>query len=84
MNAGEIDEFRGGPEYLRCKIEGNSQFEPHRQELLEIILTFNHDELEAWAYKVKRQGLDKENIYRILLELWSYLDTILKLVVMHP
>jgi len=62
-------------EYLQNRISKNQKFEPFKQELLNIVLNLNENELENWSNTKKEQGLSKQTIFDILLELIVYINS---------
>lgn len=61
-------------EYLRNRVNENEQFEPHKDELLNLSLKLDSDKLESWVYNMNRIDFSKQSIFEILSELFVFIQ----------
>lgn len=60
--------------YLKKSVNKNEQFEPYKNELLDLVLKLDADKLESWAFKMKEIDVSKQFIFEVLLELFVFIQ----------
>jgi hypothetical protein len=60
--------------YLKNSVNKNEQFEPYKNELLDLVLELDADKLELWAFKMKEINFSKQFIFEVLSELFVFIQ----------
>lgn len=74
LDLSKIHNFETTRSHLEIKAFEILKFKLHKDLLIKIILKLNHKEIESWAIELRKEGYPKQLIYKIILELFRYIE----------